>query len=95
MTQSNTATNYHCELCGRAVGKRRHHIITENDRLLCLKCSEDSKNHAVIYPECEKRWHDIYDHGVCNASYASVKHADRQMGQAVRGDDLIEWLEKA
>lgn len=51
-----------CSACGRTIGKRAGHSITEDNRVICTRCLGDKRLHGVFWPECPDTWHDMYDH---------------------------------
>lgn len=51
-----------CSRCGRTVGKRRGHSLTEDNRVLCVRCLWDRRLHADYWPDCPESWHDAFDH---------------------------------
>jgi hypothetical protein len=66
-----------CSVCGHRMGKRRGHFIFEHNRLICGRCADWPNGssvaaHARHYPDCPKKWHDMWDHLDCMATRAAA-----------------------
>jgi hypothetical protein len=62
-----------CDQCGKRIGRRRLHcVLGDGARLLCSRCLSRRELHAVYYPDCPVRWHDMYDHGLSFATRAAA-----------------------
>ncbi len=62
MSPTNVAAPaFDCASCGRRIGKRAGHNLTDDSRVVCCRCL-DRNAHARMYPGCEVSWHDMHDH---------------------------------
>lgn len=73
---------FDCAVCGRRIGKRTTHIVTETDVVCCIRCVFDRSKaaHAVAYPDCPMAWHDMYDHQHSHATRAGARWVASQGG---------------
>lgn len=69
---------FRCYLCKRAIGKRsRTHNLMENARIVCNECRLAESKHAVLFPDCDIDWHDLYHHSaLSNATNADIKRCN-------------------
>lgn len=67
----NPAPALDCALCGRTIGKRGLHVLTEDRKVLCSRCT-DRPAHARLYPGCPHQWHDVYDHPLSPGTRAGI-----------------------
>jgi hypothetical protein len=51
-----------CAMCKRRI--TRSCFLTATDVVVCARCHHKDRHaaHAVAYPDCDKKWHDLYDH---------------------------------
>lgn len=56
------APGFDCAACGRRIGKRGSHNITDDHRVICTRCMFDRRLHARFWPTCPHGWHDMFDH---------------------------------
>jgi hypothetical protein len=67
------AEPFNCAVCGRCIGARRAHLITETSAICCAGCALKRSTHAVIYPDCAVPWHDFFDHPCGHATRAAAR----------------------
>lgn len=61
-----------CDGCGRVIAKRAPHAVTDDERVLCGRCTGERDGHARIFPDCLETWHDVGDHVNLIGSLAAV-----------------------
>lgn len=64
--------SFHCDSCGRRIGRRgRHYAVAGGALLLCTACAQHLAVHRDVYPGCGER-HTCLDHGAHAVSRASA-----------------------
>lgn len=72
------APPFQCSQCGRTIAKQRTHVyVPATESVWCLDCFSPAVGgsrpvHARVYPDCEHRWHDMYDHPSMPGSRAGI-----------------------
>lgn len=83
-----TIDRFACAVCGRQIAKRRSHILTDTDVIVCSRCAVDHGRdaHSVTHPDCPVEWHDLFDHSTMGCSPAALRYLIRKGGfHAARG----------
>jgi hypothetical protein len=75
---------FKCAVCGKVIGKKPTHILTDTDVIACVGCVFDDSRHAhrVCYPDCTVDWHDMYDkpHKHTSCTLAGLRAVIRKGG---------------
>lgn len=67
MTPPGPAPALDCTACGRTIGKRSGHNLTDDGRVMCSRCIFKAPLHASLWPDCTEQWHDVFNH-LCSVS---------------------------
>lgn len=51
-----------CAACQRTIGKGSGHNLTDDRRVLCMRCLFRRDLHGTFWPDCPLPWHDMFDH---------------------------------
>jgi ribosome-binding protein aMBF1 (putative translation factor) len=84
------AEAFHCAVCGRRIGARRTHVITEGDFVVCTRCAGSAHAHQATHPTCRQSWHDLFDHPHIHTTRAgarSIQKAHRRPPESSKHDD--------
>ena len=58
-------SRYLCAVCFEPIPKRaKARWTVDTHRIACLRCCDrrGRQAHAVLFPDCPERWHDVEDH---------------------------------
>jgi hypothetical protein len=66
---------YQCNACTNVIPAVVTHLVTEHPALLCVRCAEDTRNHAVLHPDCAVDGHSALDHPLVVGTALSAHRA--------------------
>jgi hypothetical protein len=64
---------FDCSGCRRRIGKTATHYLLDTGQIVSVRCLT-RKVHAVLYPDCPRRWHDLLDHTTAHGTRAGIAH---------------------